>query len=130
MTGGAIHANGSFSDYRGSIIFNSGTVSLYGSGANIVRLGAGSRFYNLAIDKAGAPAAKSPQEPQTISYRGRSWTRDLREDSITANTNLQINGSLTIQSGTFDVNSKTITIYNDLDIWGDPEDDHCRCAGR
>ncbi|MCB5270347.1 MAG: M6 family metalloprotease domain-containing protein [Candidatus Cloacimonetes bacterium] len=118
VTGGTIHANGSFSDHRGGLIFSSGTVVLEGPGANAVTLGAGSRFYNLAIDKAGAPAAKSPQEPQTISYRGRSWTRDLRENSITANTNLQINGSLTIQSGTFDVNSQTITVYNDLEIWG------------
>ncbi|MCB5270346.1 MAG: M6 family metalloprotease domain-containing protein [Candidatus Cloacimonetes bacterium] len=118
VTGGTIHAKGSFSDYRGGLVFGSGTVALFGPGANSVVLGTASRFYNLSIEKEGLPAAKGQQEPQIISYRDRTWTRDLRDNSITAISNLQINGSLIIQSGTFDVNSKTITVYNDLDIWG------------
>ncbi len=118
VTGGTIHAKGSFYDNRGGLIFGSGAVALFGPGANSVVLGTGSRFYNLSIEKEGLPAAKEQQEQQVISYGGRSWTRDLRDNSITANSNLQINGSLIIQSGTFDVNSQTITVYNDLDIWG------------
>lgn len=118
VTGGTIHARGSFSDYRGGLVFGSGTVALFGAGANSVLLGTGSRFYNLSIEKEGLAAAKEQQEPQIISYGGRTWTWDMRDNSITANSNLQINGSLIIQSGTFDVNSKTITVYNDLDIWG------------
>lgn len=118
VSAGTIHAKGSFYDSRGGLIFNRGTVALFGSGVDSVNQGTGSRFFNLSIEKGAAPAAKRLEEPRIVNFRGRSRTEDLRDNSITAHSNLQINGSLTIQSGTFDVNSKTITVDNDLEIWG------------
>jgi len=82
-----------------------------------VSLGTGSRFYNLAIEKSGTREASISTAPQVFNAHGRTWTQDLRENSITASTNLQINGSLTVGQGIFNVSGQTINVYNDLAIW-------------
>lgn len=118
VTGGFIRCKGSFTDSRGGLTFASGTVVLFGPGTHSVSQAAGSSFNNLSIEKSDSRAEVLPAEPRLIEANGRSWTEDYRENSITANTNLQINGSLTVGQGIFNVNGKTINVYNDLAVWG------------
>jgi len=117
ITGGFLRAKGSFSDSRGGVVFGGGTVDLYGPGAHTVSLGTGSRFYNLSINKTETRTTGLRNGVQTVGSHGRFETLDLRENSITAASNLLLYGSLTVGAGIFNVSSRTITVYNDLAVW-------------
>lgn len=117
ITGGFIRTSGSFYDTRGGVTFANGTLDLYGPGAHVVNLGTGSYLHNLSINKSGA-VRSDENGIQIVGSHGRYETLDLRDNSITAETNLQINNSLTVGEGIFDVNGMTITVNNDMAIWG------------
>ncbi|MDZ4181300.1 MAG: M6 family metalloprotease domain-containing protein [Candidatus Cloacimonadaceae bacterium] len=118
VTGGFIRTVGQFYDGRGGVIFAGGTVDLYGPGATTVTLGTGSRFNNLSTNKSGGTRAETETGIRIVGSEGRFETVDMRDNSVTANSNIQINGSLIIDAGIFDVNGNTITVYNDLAVWG------------
>jgi len=117
ITGGFLRTAGFYYETRGGVVFNSGTVVLNGPGVHTVQQGTGSSFYNLAIEKAGTRGAALPSEPVSYEDHGRIVTQDWRENSITADSNLQINGSLTVGQGVFILNDATVTVNNDLAIW-------------
>ncbi|MBM4403127.1 MAG: hypothetical protein FJ042_01880 [Candidatus Cloacimonetes bacterium] len=124
ISGGFIRAKGSFTDLRGGVVFPAGTVELFGPGAHVITMGAGSAFNNLTTNKTSTRddinpnPAKTGRGVEVIESHGRIQTDDYRDDSITANTDIVINGTLTISAGIFNVNSASIYVVNDLAIWG------------
>lgn len=104
IQGGTLALNGSIWDYRGNWVNTAGTVKLYGQGALDLILGNGSRLFNLTIDK--------------LPSRSNIAKDAIRTELISAASNLNISGSLTITNGCFDLNGYTVTVANDLIVDG------------
>jgi hypothetical protein len=96
VTGGTIRTVGTIGSNRSSTVFSGGNVELYGTGDTAVSMGTGSSFYNLIINKNATS----------------------RANTVSAGSNILVTGALNINSGTFDVMARTITVNNDLNIYG------------
>ena len=103
ITGGRIRTAYGFDIYRDDFTPTGGAIELYGTSDEHIILAGGSNFYDLEINKSTKnyspnsiikkPRYKEPHNP------GKS-------NSITANSNLDINGDFIIQAGTFDAPGK------------------------
>jgi M6 family metalloprotease-like protein len=117
VTGGVIRLAGSFTDTRGGLVFAGGEIEFFGTGDVTASQSTGTSFYNVEISKMGGTRDGEFQGVQTIGSHGRYETIDLRANSVTAGSNLQINGNLTITNGTFDVNNRVVTVSGEVVTW-------------
>ncbi|MHC1776582.1 MAG: hypothetical protein AB9834_14350 [Lentimicrobium sp.] len=90
ITGGIIATDGNFNNFRNDFIPAAGTVELKGTTNSNLTMTAGS-LYNLIINKASA-------------------------NTVTLATNATINGALTVQSGTFLANNKTLFTNENISV--------------
>jgi M6 family metalloprotease-like protein len=116
ISGGIIKTQGYFTANKTGVHFNGGTIELYGTSDVNLTLATGNNIYNLNVNKGSREEiptlAKSADKENTV-------TKLERANKVTANsTAILINGILTINLGTFDVNGKTVTATGGIIING------------
>ena len=117
ISGGTIRTAHSFYGNRTDFNPTGGTIELYGSANSVVSMGAGSNFYNLEINKF------TPAEDGGILTKGQDFVivkdRDGSEPkieksyTITAGSELDINGDFIIAAGVFNPNDTTMYVAGD-----------------
>jgi len=98
ITGGLIKTAHRFRIYRTDFNPTGGTIELYGTTDAELRQEAGSNFYSLEINKfandyVSNPISRKPRIKEKIS--------DSKASTVTASTNLDINGDFILNTGTF-----------------------------
>jgi M6 family metalloprotease-like protein len=116
ISGGTIKTQGYFTANKTGVHFNGGTIELYGTSDVNLTLATGNNIYNLNVNKGSREEiptlTKSADKENTV-------TKLERANKVTANsTAILINGILTINLGTFDVNGKTVTATGGVIING------------
>ena len=117
ITGGVIKTPLSFTVERNDFNPTGGTVELYSSSDATLTVASGSSLYNVVIDKGSRnienenPESASREEMLTNSERDRL-------NVLTAGSNLQINGNLTLLSGTLDMGAYDLTANGGIDVYG------------
>jgi len=108
LTGGVIRSTGDLIVSRGDFNPEGGSFELYGGTAASVSITPPSAIPNLIINKDGRSDASGLarlSNPSRTSY-------------INILTNLNLSGDLIITGGTLDLMSKTVTVGNDLEVYG------------
>ncbi|HNX01144.1 MAG TPA: CARDB domain-containing protein, partial [Candidatus Cloacimonadota bacterium] len=120
LTGGKIRTNRNLSITRSSTVIPTGTFELYGSTDATVTFGSGTGISipNLIIDKGTKMLADIDNEHDPISVARNSSDEIQRTSVASANSNLIINGYLSVVSGTFSVNGKTIQVGSSVSVNG------------
>lgn len=95
ITNGRIRMVGSLSITRSEFNPTGGIIEMYGGGDHIIAHDAGSNLYSLIIDKVDLKSSPDLVE-KTAEAR-----EDIRANTITADSDLDINGFVYIQAGTF-----------------------------
>jgi len=118
ITGGTIRTTGYFTGNRTDFNPAAGTVELYGTAfdANL-SMGVGSNFYNVLINKSVTDNVitknmKSSKREKVSVDRDGTPIELTRSNTAFASSNLDINGNLQIDSGTFDLNGNTVDANN------------------
>jgi len=104
ITGGTIRTSRNFFCLRTDFNPIGGTIELYGSTDALVILEVGSSFNNLCINKMSSREEVIDENPLIDTDRFGNRTEGTvlsRSNTVTATTNLDINGYFLIQSGTF-----------------------------
>ena len=130
ITAGTIRTSGSFAGDRTDFNPSGGTIELYGSGDGNLSHGTGSSFHSVTIDK-GSISRSGDQGKKVVSTtpvgrkevqirhrRDGSSSPVSRTQTINANSTLDLNGNMLIQSGTFQTNGEVIEIGGYLNIYG------------
>jgi hypothetical protein len=130
ITAGTIRTSGSFAGDRTDFNLSGGTIELYGSGDGNLSHGTGSSFHSVTIDK-GSISRSGDQGKKVVSTtpvgrkevqirhrRDGSSSPVSRTQTINANSALDLNGNMLIQSGTFQTNGEIIEMAGYCNIYG------------
>jgi len=117
ITGGTIKTNGSFTGSRTDFTPIGGTLELYGTSDAYLSHGVGSNFSNILINKSAA-FNNSPLSNEEVFYdrHGKSIMPTRSNTVFVFSFPLVINGNLTIETGTLDLNAQTINVSGDVTI--------------
>jgi M6 family metalloprotease-like protein len=120
LNGGMIRTNRNLTLSRSSITISTGTFEMYGPSDATVSFGTGtgSSLPNLIINKAAKGGGSSGNDPVSRPNGSEIGTNPLRANLVTSSTNLTLNGSLSITSGTFYLYGKTITVAGSVTVGG------------
>ena len=117
ITGGTIRTAYGFAGARSDFNPTGGTIELYGSTDANVSMGSGSNFFNVEINKSASASDNSIviKEPEyvIIPNRNGTETKYQRGNTITAQSELDINGDFTIDTGVFNPNDSTMYVAGD-----------------
>ena len=95
ITGGSVRMVGSLSITRSDFNPTGGIIEMYGGGDHIISHDAGSNLYNLIVNKGSARSTYESGQDDPEAGSGQ------RANTLTADSNLEINGYFYISSGTF-----------------------------
>jgi len=120
ITGGTIRTSGYFTGNRTDFNPTGGTIELYGSIDASLSMGAGSNFYNVLVNKSASDkiTKKSENEKRRIRNRDGSVIEVTRANTVNVTTDLDINGNLQIDNGTFDLNGFNVNVRYILNNYG------------
>jgi len=115
ITGGTIRTAGGFTGDRADFNPAGGTIELYSSSDVSFSHGAGSNFYNVNINKS---ATRSRGGIEEHIDRNGNVIRTERSNMVLPQSNLNIDGSLTITAGNFHIEDYNIYVDSFVDIYG------------
>ena len=120
ITGGTIRTAGGFTGVRTDFNPTGGTIELYGTVDASLSMGVGSNFYDVQINKAATDkiTKKSENEKRRIRNRDGSVIELTRANTVNVTTDLDINGNLQIDNGTFDLNGFNVNVRYILNNYG------------
>ncbi len=124
ITGGTIRTAYGFTGNRTDFNPTGGTIELYDSTDASLSMGAGSNFYNVIINKSSTDNGidkmiKSPKSERVIVDRDGSVIELTRSYTVNASSELDINGDLLIDNGTFNLNGFTVDVADDVLNYGE-----------
>jgi hypothetical protein len=121
ITDGSIKTSGWFACNRTDFNPTDGTIELYGSIDASLSMGAGSNFYNVQINKSASDniERKSKNKKRTIRDRDGSVIELTRSNTVNVTSELDINGDLQIDAGTFDLDGNTVNVAIDVHNYGE-----------
>jgi hypothetical protein len=121
ITDGSIKTSGWFTCNRTDFNPAGGTIELYGSTDANLSMGVGSNFYDVLINKSATDEiTKESKNEKEISYnRDGSVVELTRSNTVTAASELDINGDLLIDAGTFNLNGNTVNVGDDVLNYGE-----------
>ncbi|MCD4795912.1 MAG: hypothetical protein K8R49_01895, partial [Candidatus Cloacimonetes bacterium] len=119
ITGGTIKTVGGFTGNRTDFNPTGGTIELYGSADADLSMGAGSNFYNVQINKSSTDNTigkimKSSKSNKVIVDRDGSVIELTRANTVNVTSELDINGDLLIDAGTFNLDGNTVNVGDDV----------------
>jgi len=115
ITGGIIRTSGGFIGDRIDFNPSGGTIELYGSSDADLSHGTGSNFHNVNINKIGTRSERGTEI--RFDRNGNRISRD-RANTVDVHTDLDINGDLLITEGIFNLNTHTVNVSHNVDIYG------------
>jgi M6 family metalloprotease-like protein len=118
ITGGTIRTSGYFTCSRTDFTPSGGTLEMYGTADMSINCAAGSNLYTLRIDKQATSREAPRAEAEYITERDGSLIPITRSNTVSLTTALQVNNSVTVATGSLNINGQTLTINNDLYIYG------------
>jgi len=125
ITGGTIRTSGDFTGARIDWNPTGGEIELYGPDDADLSMGAGSNLFNVNINKAVTDeiASKLTESKKTKPARFEldregNPNEVTRAEIVTTTSDLQINGDLQIDSGTFDLNGFNVNVGYDVKNYG------------
>ena len=122
ITGGTIRTVGDFTGNRSDFNPSGGTIELYGTTDANLSMGAGSNFHNILINKAVSDEIINESKVGNRKFYNRdgSVVELTRSNTITAASELDINGNFVIDTGVFDTNGYDMFVAED---WANNVDD-------
>ena len=111
ITGGIIRCGSSFSCTRTDLNLTAGRLDLYGTSDCNISVSSGSKLYNLYVNKAASREAEDIDLMASDNHQGNREEPHTRSNLANLSTNLYLNGTLTVNSGTLDLNAKTVECY-------------------
>ncbi len=118
ITGGLIKTAGQFYCARSDFNPTGGTVEMYSTADVDINVTAGT-LYNLTINKGARGETEEPVSREPQFWRDRDGEHALtRSNTVTVSASFTCTNTLTIESGSFDLNGHTVTALNDLLIYG------------
>ncbi|MBS3741971.1 MAG: FG-GAP repeat protein, partial [Candidatus Cloacimonetes bacterium] len=120
ITGGIIRTAHSFTGNRSDFNPEGGIIELYGSADATISMGDGSSFYNVNIDKAAKtnPKDSNTKEYVIVNNRDGTKTRYARANTINANSNLDITGDFTLETGSFTIGANSMNVTDSVNVYG------------
>jgi hypothetical protein len=113
ITGGVIRTVGDFNNQRTDFTPEACTVELYGSTNALLTTGAGCSVVNVVVNKG----ADEDAPPTPLFDREGKPIEQTRASTVLAGSNpLTILGDLTVDAGTFDLNTRTVNVAGDVNI--------------
>ncbi|MCK4654925.1 MAG: M6 family metalloprotease domain-containing protein, partial [Candidatus Cloacimonetes bacterium] len=121
ITGGTIRTAYSFTGDRTDFNPAGGIIELYGTTDASLSMGIGSNFYDVQINKAASDNIKreSKNKKRIIQDRDGSVIELTRSNTVNAASELDINGDLLIDNGTFNLSGYTVDVANDVHNYGE-----------
>jgi len=113
ITGGTIRTVGNLIVERADFTPSNNTFEFYGSADRVLDVMAGSSLHNVICNKA---AQRDANQPTFDIGRDGSRRELTRSNTLVCSSDLELNGSLTISSGSFDVNGHAIQIAGNLTV--------------
>ncbi len=118
ITGGTIRTAYGFTGVRDDFKPSGGTIELYGSTNASLSMGTDSNFYDVLINKAASDNAIAkvikPSKREKLSVdRDGNVIEHTRSETVTATSELDINGDFTIDNGIFDTNGFDLYVAGD-----------------
>lgn len=117
ISGGIIRTVGSFTGDRTDFTPSGGKIELYGTADAGLRMEAGSNFYNVLINKTvsrnktgSRNKTKTTKKNKKILNRNGSITELSRSQTVTATSELDINGYFMLENGVFDTNGNDMYV--------------------
>jgi hypothetical protein len=120
ITGGTIRTPGRFNVYRADFNPTGGTLEFRSSTSGYISHNAGSNFYNILINKPSKGLLSTDEIPLAQKSRSNEPPPG-KGDIVTLESNLDINGNLTIDNGILDVSASNYSI-NVAGNWTDNVD--------
>ncbi len=114
VTAGTIRTVGKFDNQRSTFAPTGGTIEMYGSVDAAVSTGAGCSLYNLLINKSVTDIS-SGTNPLS-DKEGNLIEQPLSNTASATGSLVTLTGDLTVQSGTFDLNTCTVNVTGDVHI--------------
>ncbi len=115
ISGGTIRTPYSFTGNRTDFNPTGGTIELYGSTNASLSMGTGSNFYDVEINKSSKAQSESSKDKEYVIIENRDGTRTryAKSNTVSAASELDINGYFILDTGVFDTNG------NDMYVAGD-----------
>lgn len=118
ITGGIIRTAHSFTGNRSDFNPGGGTIELYGSTDANLSTGAGSSLNDVIINKAALKHTLKEKKYITLKDREGHKGRIERANTINADSDLEITGDFTLETGNFDVGANSMNVTDSVDIYG------------
>jgi len=116
ITGGIIRTVGKFENQRSDFTPTGGWIEMYGTADADLRTGTGCSILNLRILKGADDSGYIPILP--FDKEGNS-IKETRSNTVFAYSSpVTINGNLSLEGGTFDLNARTVNVSNSVYIYG------------
>ncbi|MGC9362562.1 MAG: hypothetical protein ACP5F3_06505, partial [Candidatus Syntrophosphaera sp.] len=108
ISGGTIRTVGNFQVYRNDFNPTGGIIELAGSADCVINHDVGSSFYNLVVNKSAGRGERNEMPCQT-DREGRT-RRITRTNTVTADSDLDINGYMMISAGIFNASDDILHV--------------------